>query len=176
MPDTRLNRARRLGSESYFDYTIMPLANWSASRLVTIWLIGLGVEATILTAQWFTSADVRADMRRVEAHFDSVAMRMDTTTPRQGARSDSLRAKFIATAESLGIKVEKHGDTTVVRMPPEMERRWDAFFESMGRSIDQAVMIAALELFLIPSVLTLLTVVWLIQRRRMRMAAHHDSP
>jgi len=147
-------------------------ANWSASRLITIWLVGLAIEAAVLTAHWFASADARTESRRIEADLDSAQNAIATATLLPKQLHDSLRAKLITTAESVGIKLETHGDTTVVRMPPEMEHSWNAFFESVARGIDRAILIGALELFLIPAVLTLLTLAWLIQRHRGAASGH----
>ena len=148
----------------------MPLAHWRRSRIIGIWLIGLAVESAVLTTQWFASADARAESRQIDADLDSFQRGLRTATPLSPRQRDSLKAMLAASSDSLGIRLERHGDTTVVRMPAQMERSWNTFFQGISRGIDQAILVATVELFLIPSLLILLTAVWLIKRRRLLAA------
>ncbi len=150
---------------------MIPLAQWRRSRIVGIWLIGLCVEGAVLTAQWFASADARAESRKIDADLDSFARGLQTATPLPKRLRDSLRTVVAASADSLGVRLERHGDTTVVRMPAQMERSWNTFFEGISRGIDRAILAATLELFLIPLLLILFTAVWLVKRRRLYAAS-----
>jgi len=152
------------------------IGHWPPRRIGRWWLRGLALEAALVILPLAIGLLVPAkplspgqqQLQEFMARTDSQQRGMLPAPP---PMSDSQRAVFKAyIRDSLGLGVVTRGDTiNVVALTPKgdsLSRGISAVFSGISQAMTMLVIFLALVYLPIPAALTLMTVVWLWQRRR----------
>jgi hypothetical protein len=160
----------------------MPLRAWSVGKLGRVWLLGLGLQVSILGA-WAAYARLTEtpEDRQRRADSDALRVRTDSVHALIRAEDDSIRRGLrpprpaLSAAQeaqlrqllrdSMGITWETRGNQTTVHLPPPLAKEAGRAVTQMSAGFRTLFLLMALLLLPIPATLLVVTGAWLWLRR-----------
>lgn len=164
----------------------MALRDWTATRLLRVWFVGVSVEALLLvgSAVYQRTTEV-PEMRVMRLHMDSVMRAFDAfddsvarglrPPPHVMTAADVARLRT-QLRDSVGITWSTAGQTTSITLPPALGAPVGHAIVAASNGMATALLLAAIIYLPIPIALLVVTGGWIEAHRPGRRAAVDAPP